>query len=391
MRRDIVKIILVILMLNLFLASTSLAPPGTVVSEDPALIQDNQIKPGAPTLSAHPTTDAHNATVTGDANAYDNNLSTFANISLASTTTTWWYFDVKAFSFTVTKQYMTLDLKMNYSVSSWRGAYRFVLYVGSTRVVLDAAVTTNITTPTLKTWASVTEPNDGLWSQADINNLILRVEVRRTASGSKYWLNFKEYEAWASIPTDSFSVRINISDVTQMVLWQINLTYNPSVLEAVGVGEGPFLKSVTPPPPQPPPGTNFVVSYGPNSVQAVCVLKSYNYGGANGTGVLATFHFKAIAEGNSILDISAPATYLMTWDGITLRDIPCDKSNSFFQYLIGDANNDGDVNSADLVTFNLAYGSTPNSTNWNTYCDFNRDNQVIVSDLYALGKHYGQT
>jgi hypothetical protein len=190
---------------------------------------------------------------------------------------------------------------------------------------------------------------------------------------------------------DSFAVRVNISDVTQLSLWQINLTYNPSVLQAIAVREGPFLKSVPGIPPYPAPGTNFATTNGSGWIQAMSVLKSYNYGGANGSGVLATFHFRAIAEGNSVLDYSLHGTYLLTWDGYTLVDIPCEKVTGFFQYLIGDANNDGDVNSADLVTFNLAYGSTPNATNWNTYCDFNRDDKVIVSDLYDLGKHYGQT
>lgn len=346
----------------------------------------------APIMRSYPSADAHNATVTGDTNAYDKNPATYATISLPAGTSTsvWYYFDVKTFNSTLTKQYITLSLNMNYSVIVYRGAYRFVLYVGSTRVILDAAVTTNVTTPTVKTWTSVIEPNDGLWSQADINDLILRVEIRRTSSSGAV-VTFREYEAWASIPTDSFSVRINISDVTQMVLWQINLTYNPSVLQAIAVREGPFLKSVTPPPPNPPPGTNFAASNGSGWIQAVSVLKSYNYGGANGSGVLATFHFKAIHEGNSVLDFSLAQTYLMTWNGTTLIDIPCEKQNGFFQYLMGDANNDGEVNATDISVFNVAYGTTPSSPNWNTYCDFDRNNKVILTDLYALGKNYKQT
>jgi hypothetical protein len=392
MRRDVLKIILIILMLNLFLASTGFAPPVTVMSADPSVIQDDQIEPGAPTLSIYPTTDDHNATIAGDLNAYDQNNATYATISLpAGTATTWYYFDVKTFDFTLTKEYMTLDLHVNYSVTSWRGQYRFVLIVSGTRALLDVTSNVNVTTPTLRSWTSVTEPNDGLWNQTDIDNLILRVEIRRTTGNTKYWCTFQEYEAWATNPTDSFSVRINISDVTQMVLWQVNMSYNPSVLEVVTVGEGPFLKSVTPPPPYPPPGTNFVISYGENSVQAVCVLKNYNYGGANGSGVLATFHFRAIGQGNSILNISAPATYLMTWDGVTLVDIPCDKSDSFFQYLIGDANNDGAVNVFDILAVKSRWGRTPDSPDWIREYDVNNDGAMNVFDILTVKAHWGES
>ena len=390
MRRDVVKIILVILMLNLFLASTSFASPGTVISIDPSLIQDKQIKPGAPVANSYPSIHNSTALVTNPTYAYDKIMTTYATVSpQAGTSTSYYYFNLKTFNSTLSKQYISLDINMNYSVTAWRGQYRFVLWVGSMSQALGAASNVNVTTPMVMTWQAVFEPNDGVWNQTDINNLVLRVDVRRSSSTG--WCTFKEYEAWVSIPMDRFAVRLNISDVTQMVLWQVNITFNPSVLEVVAAREGPFLKSVTPPPPYPPPGTNFATSSGSGWIQAVCVLKSYNYGGANGSGVLAAFHFRAIAEGNSVLDFSLRETYLLTWDGSELVDIPCDKNNGFFQYLIGDANNDGDVNSADLTTFKQAYGSTPSSANWNTYCDFNLDNKIIVSDLYDLGKHYGQT
>jgi hypothetical protein len=390
MRRDIVRIILIILTLNLFLASMALAPPGTVVSVDPSLIQDNQIKPGAQVMKSYPSTHNSTATVTSPTYAYDKIMTTCALASpQAGTSTSYYYFNLKTFNSTLTKQYISLDIKMNYSVTQWRGMHRILLLVGSKNQTLGPASSTNVTTPTLKTWNAIMEPNDGLWSQTDINNLVLRVDVRRSSSTG--WCTFKEYEAWVSIPMDSFAVRISISDVTQLSLWQINLTYNPSVLQAVAVREGPFLKSVPGIPPYPAPGTTFATVNGSGWIQAMSVLQSYDYGGANGSGVLATFHFKAKAEGNSVLDYSLPQTYLLTWNGTVLVDIPSQKLPGFFQYLNGDSNNDGEVNAADLATFNQAYGSTPSSTNWNTYCDFNRDNKVIASDLHALGKHYGQT
>jgi hypothetical protein len=335
-------------------------------------------------MKSYPSANSANATVSNPTYAYDKNQLTYATVSPPSTT--WVTFNLRTFNSSLAKEYIELDLSINYSVTCWRAYYKFVLVVGSKSTTLELQSNANITTPTVKTWAALPEPNDGLWSQADINNINFHVAVRKTSSTG--WCNFLVYETWATIPTDSFTVGINVTDVTALFTWQINITFNPAVLQAVTVWEGPFLKQLT------PPGTTFLAPAIDNSagwLTAGAALKSYAYGGVTGSGVLATVCFKAVAEGNSVLDLDEETTKLRTWDGSTLVPIEHSRVSSFFQYLIGDANNDGDVNSADLTTFNQAYGSTPNSTNWNTYCDFDRDDKVIVSDLYDLGKHYGQT
>ena len=389
MRRDIVKIILIILTLSLLLTSTSFAPSATVVSVDPSLIQDNEIKPGAPVNKSYPATHNFTATVVNPTYAYDKIMTTSASVSSPGTTTSYYYFNLKTFNSTLTKQYISIDININYSVTQWRGQHRVLIFVGSKNQTLGAASTANITTPTLRTWNAIIEPNDGLWNQTDLNNLVLRVDVRR--SGTSGWCTFKEYEAWVSIPMDSFAVRVNISDVTQLSLWQINLTYNPSVLQAVAVREGPFLKSVPGIPPYPAPGTTFATTNGSGWIQAMSTLKSYNYGGANGSGVLATFHFRAIAAGNSVLDYSLGKTYLLTWDGYTLVDIPCEKVAGFFQYLIGDANNDGGVNVFDILAVKSRWGGTPADPDWNRYYDVNNDDAINVFDILTVKAHWGET
>jgi hypothetical protein len=384
MRREIAQTILVILTLNLFLASTTIAQAGTVVFVDPSLIQDHDIKPGAPIMKSYPSAYDGTAYVTNPTHAYDRIQTTYATVTpQPGTSTTWYTFNLRTFNSTIIKDYAALDLSVNYSVTCRQGYYRFILYVGSTSATLELMSNVNVTTPTVKTWTGLIEPNDGFWNQTDINNMTLRVEVRRSSSTG--WCTFLEYEAWASIPIDSFTIKANVSDVTSLFTWQVNMTFNPAVLQAVTAWEGPFLKQVT------PPGTTFLAPAIDNAagwIQIGAALKSYAYGGATGSGLLATICFKATAEGNSVLDAD---TKLRTWNGTTLVPIDHTTESGFFQYLKGDANNDGDVNSADLTTFNQAYGSTPSSINWNTYCDFDRDNKVMVSDLYALGKNYGQT
>jgi len=224
-----------------------------------------------------------------------------------------------------------------------------------------------------------------------LDNMQIIVETKKTASTGRG--TFREYETWASIPGDSFTVKINVSDVADLVQWQFNLTFNPHVLQAVTAWEGPFLKTA-----------------GPTSVAAGCpnidnstgfilygyILRYPEEGGASGSGLLATVAFKAIAKGNSYLNFSKELTRLRSWDPVqgVLVPIPHDTTNGYFQYLAGDANGDGKVDIPDLFQLGKAYGSTagpPSSPNWNPDCDFNKDNKVDDSDLRDVSKNYGKS
>jgi parallel beta-helix repeat protein len=61
--------------------------------------------------------------------------------------------------------------------------------------------------------------------------------------------------------------------------------------------------------------------------------------------------------------------------------------------LVGDINLDGTVNNEDLILMNQAYGSTPQSPNWNSNskADLNKDNIVDTKDLQLLGQNYGSS
>jgi hypothetical protein len=387
MRREIAQIILVILTLNLFLASTTIAQAGTAVSVDPSLIQDNEIKPGS--KISYPSAHSGNATVANPTYAYDKNPSTFANVTPTVGTTSWYAFSVQSFNATLSKGYSALDLKVNYSVTCWRGLYKFYFSVGSKVVVLDLQSNVNITTPTVKTWASLVEPNDGIWNQTDVNNLKFIVDVRRTSTTPPAgWCKFKEYEAWASIPTDSLAIKINISDVTMLYTWQFNLTFNPAVLQVAAITEGPFLKQLT------PPGTSFLTPIIDNTagwIQAGAALKNFNSGGVNGSGELATISFQAVAEGNSVFDFDEETTKLRTWDGNVLVPIEHTTVSGFFQYLTGDIDGDGDVDGVDFGIFAPSYGSLAGQPKYNLICDLDRDGDVDGVDFGLFAPNYGKT
>ncbi|RLI83299.1 hypothetical protein DRP04_01840 [Archaeoglobales archaeon] len=56
----------------------------------------------------------------------------------------------------------------------------------------------------------------------------------------------------------------------------------------------------------------------------------------------------------------------------------------------GDLNQDGVVDVKDIFTIGKAYGSTPDSPNWNPDADVNDDGKVDVKDLFSVVRFYGQ-
>ena len=101
----------------------------------------------------------------------------------------------------------------------------------------------------------------------------------------------------------TFSVNVNITDVTGLLGYDFELSYNTTVLTLVGVQEGPFLKSV---------GLTFLINL---TTEGVIWLADalYNPQGiissVNGSGVLATATFKAVAAGESLLDLYSENPY----------------------------------------------------------------------------------
>jgi hypothetical protein len=61
-----------------------------------------------------------------------------------------------------------------------------------------------------------------------------------------------------------------------------------------------------------------------------------------------------------------------------------------FTLIPGDLNGDNQISLADLLLLLKAYGSTPNSSNWNPVADLNCDGQVSLTDLLLLLKNYGK-
>ncbi len=93
-----------------------------------------------------------------------------------------------------------------------------------------------------------------------------------------------------------FIISIKISDVIDLYGWEFKLKWNPTILDALSVTEGDFLKSV---------GDTFfspIIDNTEGIILIDCTLLG-KIPGANGSGTLATVEFKSENAGQTILDL----------------------------------------------------------------------------------------
>lgn len=239
MRKELVVSIFAILMITLFTSEIAQATDPNV-SVQPRLIQDETMKPGDPPFESHPTAHQYNAPLTNPGNAYDNNQMTYSLTNItqqpypsvysrptaysgnASVTTpgnaydlnpltsasidiTAVYPDVRDFtvqtfnSTLISYSPSSIDIKMNYTftIASGNCNYTIVLYVGSKSVTLQSVTNTTQTTPTVRTWIDITEPNDGVWTKTDVDNMRISIYTQKKIKQNSG--TFKVYEVWARV------------------------------------------------------------------------------------------------------------------------------------------------------------------------------------------------
>jgi parallel beta-helix repeat protein len=116
---------------------------------------------------------------------------------------------------------------------------------------------------------------------------------------------------------------------------------------------------------------------------------------------------QAMDLGSSTWDYSDEGNYWSDYNGADtnedkIGDTPylvnatlqtCDFCPLVFAYthLVGDLNDDGTVNMADLGVAAPAFGSYPRHTRWNPTADPNHDGRVDVRDLVIIAMNFGRT
>ncbi|MCD6240574.1 hypothetical protein J7K27_03500 [Candidatus Bathyarchaeota archaeon] len=112
-------------------------------------------------------------------------------------------------------------------------------------------------------------------------------------SASKTLVSLYPKEISANV-NGNFTVFINVSHVSDLYGWQVNLEWNSSMLELADITEGPFLKSKG--------QTFFYYTPDKNKVAIVCTIQG-NVTGVSGEGTLAKVEFKVKQHGTCTIQI----------------------------------------------------------------------------------------
>ena len=97
----------------------------------------------------------------------------------------------------------------------------------------------------------------------------------------------------------SFSIDVEASNVTDLYAYQFDVGFDPTILAAVSIVEGPFLATGGP--------TSFLpgtIDNGGGSISFNADTLTGAIGGVTGTGVLTTIDFTALAGGSSAISLS---------------------------------------------------------------------------------------
>ena len=181
---------------------------------------------------------------------------------------------------------------------------------------------------------------------------------------------------------DTFTLDILAEDVLDMAGWQFDIAFDPTVLEAVNVSEGNFLKTGG--------ATTFFQGGSINNAAGkITGLNSARLSaqGVTGTGTLLQVNFKAKSGGETKLELQN-----FQFGTVTGTLIPAGPHEITIavegQLATGDVNRDGQVSILDLILVSQQLGKRVPA---NSPVDVNGDGVVSILDLIFVSQGIGNT
>jgi hypothetical protein len=225
---------------------------------------------------------------------------------------------------------------------------------------------------------------------------------------------------------DTFNVSMNVTDFTgdlDLYAWQINMSWDPSMLNVSNIIAGEFLNRVTPPnyttSSPAPNGLGFVINVTDNATGYTAMGESILGGvpAISGNGTLVTIEFLIVDYGWTYLNISVSGTLPTLLLNSTLGTVAYDRlsvpiflSDGYFRNvilgdntddsLVGTGPPDGDVDEFDLAIFADNYGGNYGLPGYFHLCDLTDDSLVGTGppdgdvdefDLAIFADNYGRT
>ena len=181
---------------------------------------------------------------------------------------------------------------------------------------------------------------------------------------------------------DTFTLDILAENITDLAGWQFDIVFDPTILEAVNVSEGDFLKTDG--------GSTFFQSGSiDNAAGKITGLNAARLSaqGATGTGSLLQVNFKAKSGGETKLTLQNLQFGTVTGDIIPAgpHEITITVEG---QLATGDVNRDGQVSILDLILVSQQLGKRVPA---GSPVDVNGDGVVTILDLILVSKKIGNT
>ena len=179
----------------------------------------------------------------------------------------------------------------------------------------------------------------------------------------------------------TFTLNITVENITDLAGWQLGVGFNPSVLSAVSVSEGDFLKKNG--------GATFFLEGAIDNIAGSITGISGAFlgaGGVSGTGVLLgiTFSAKQVGEGSLQLrdvHLGNPSGTMIPYQ-LTLHPVIVDNRSPAW-----DVNRDGRVNIVDLILVTQNFGQSHPT---DPRVDVNGDGTINIFDAIVVAQHFGE-
>ena len=183
---------------------------------------------------------------------------------------------------------------------------------------------------------------------------------------------------------DTFTLRLNAEDMTDLAGWQGDIVFDPAVLKANNINEGSFLKQKN--------GRTFfrkgTIHNKQGKIAGISAART-SQGGASGDGTLLSVRFTAHADGQTRILFRNFRAGSNTGKSIPATPIE-------MTVIVGgqetttpawDVNEDGITNAVDVALVNVALGQTNPA---NPRVDVNGDGIVDGKDLAIVAAHLGE-
>ncbi len=183
---------------------------------------------------------------------------------------------------------------------------------------------------------------------------------------------------------DTFTLDLSARNVIDLADWRFDISFDPTVLEVLEVNERDFMK-------QNGGSTLFQKGTIDNTAGKIEGLSSsiLTDTGVNGTGVLLSVTFKAKTEVET--QVALHNFQLLTFSE---EVIPAGPHQFIFaitpkeERLVGDVNEDGQVNVRDLILVSRSFGKDASD---NPQADVNQDGIINIQDLILVATHIGES